>query len=448
MRRHLGFWFNAVLVLLLVACLGFLSTRWGFVADWSAGSRASLAPQSRALLEQLPGELAVTSYASPGSGLRPTIAAFIDRYQRFKPDLTFRFVDPEQDPAAMRAAGITIDGELVMTYQGQQQRLDQLSDESFSNALARLARGGERMVAFVTGHGERRATGHANADIGTFVAQLESRGVRALPLSFAEVSAVPQTTDLLVLASPLVPVPAGAAAALVDYVRAGGNLLWLTEPDARDLGLTPLAAELGIEVLPGMLVDAQGAAIGLSDPRMLAPAQYPAHAITEGFLLTTLYPQVAPLVAREDSGWSAAPLLLSGARSWNERQAIDNTNSSTIRFDTEVGETRGPLAFAFALSRARPGADAGEQRVVVIGDGDFLSNSFLGNGGNRALGERVFDWLLGDADLVSLPPRSAPDRHVQLTQTGLGALAFGFLILLPLLLLGVAGVTAFRRRRR
>ena len=36
----------------------------------------------------------------------------------------------------------------------------------------------------------------------------------------------------------------------------------------------------------------------------------------------------------------------------------------------------------------------------MIGDGDFLSNTFLGNGGNREFGERVFDWLLGDDKLV------------------------------------------------
>jgi len=45
----------------------------------------------------------------------------------------------------------------------------------------------------------------------------------------------------------------------------------------------------------------------------------------------------------------------------------------------------GPLRAPLKPQLARTDA------LVVIGDGDFLSNTFLGNGGNRALGERVFD---------------------------------------------------------
>ena len=86
--------------------------------------------------------------------------------------------------------------------------------------------------------------------------------------------------------------------------------------------------------------------------------------------------------------------------------------------------------------------------MVVIGDGDFLSNSFLGNGGNRALGERVFDWLLGDDALVDLPPRGAPDRIMVLSQGMLNMLTVGFLFVLPLLLFAIGATITWRRRRR
>jgi LPXTG-motif cell wall-anchored protein len=84
----------------------------------------------------------------------------------------------------------------------------------------------------------------------------------------------------------------------------------------------------------------------------------------------------------------------------------------------------------------------------VIGDGDFLSNTYLGNGGNRALGERIFDWLLGDDALVNLPPRGAPDRFLRLSQGQLNAVSLGFLAVLPLLLLAIGGWIVWRRRRR
>ncbi len=446
--RRLDGWLFALLLLLAAAAIGYLSTRYAREADWTANGRTSLSTESRAVLAQLTGPVDIVSYASPQGDLRQTVAGFLQRYQAVKPDLGLRFVDPQLDPAKMRELGITVDGALILHYKDREQRLDELSERSLTNALERLIRGSDRIVAFVGGDGERRADGQANADLGTFISQLEARGMRAVPLNFAQVSTVPEHTDLVVLASPTLALAPGAVQALVSYVQNGGNLLWLTEPANDDLGLKPLADALGVHVLPGVLVDGGGTALGLHDPRMIARGDYPPQAITQGFKLTTLFPQVSALAQVAQAGWAIKPFLRSGAQSWTEFQPIDNDKSSNIRFDASAGELKGPLDFGFALSRLSPSPDKSEQRAVVIGDGDFLSNTFLGNGGNRALGERVFDWLLGDDKLVNLPPRGAPDRLLQITQTELNTISFSFLIALPLLLLLIGGLIVWRRRRR
>jgi len=251
-----------------------------------------------------------------------------------------------------------------------------------------------------------------------------------------------------VLASPSLALPPGAVQALVGYLQNGGNLLWLTEPSNDDLGLNPLATALGIRVLPGVLVDGSGTALGLHDPRLIALGDYPPQAITRGFTLTTLFPQVSALAQVTQGGWAVKSFLRSSAQSWTEFHPIDNNKPSDIRFDATSGELKGPLDFGFALSRLSPSPDKSEQRAVVIGDGDFLSNTFLGNGGNRALGERVFDWLLGDDKLVDLPPRGAPDRLLVISQTELDMVSVSFMIVLPLLLLLIGGLIVWRRRRR
>ncbi len=446
--RRLDGWLFALLLVLAAGAIGYLSTRYAHEADWTANGRTSLSAESRAVLAQLTGPVEIVSYANPQGDLRQTVAGFLQRYQAVKPDLSLRFVDPQLDPAKMRELGITVDGALILHYKDHEQRLDELSERSLTNALERLVRGSDRIVAFVTGDGERRADGQANADLGTFIAQLEARGMRAVPLNFAQVSAVPEHTDLVVLASPTLALAPGAVHALVGYVQNGGNLLWLTEPANDDLGLKPLADALGVHVLPGVLVDGGGTALGLHDPRMIALGDYQPQAITQGFTLTTLFPQVSALAQVAQAGWAVKPFLRSSAQSWTEFHPIDNDKPSDIRFDASAGELKGPLDFGFALSRLSPSPDKSEQRAVVVGDGDFLSNTFLGNGGNRALGERVFDWLLGDDKLVDLPPRGAPDRLLQISQAELNTISFGFLIALPLLLLLIGGLIVWRRRRR
>lgn len=448
MRERFGSLLHAALVVAIAVALAFLSTRHGFERDWSHARSASLGEASLALLATLDGPVEVTSYARRQGGLRALITDFVARYRRAKPDLELHFVDPDADPDAMRAAGVNVDGELELRYQGRSERLKVLSESEFSGALLRLSRSGERIVAFLEGEGERQPLGEANADLGQFVAALAARGLRAVPLPLARTGTVPQNTDLVVVADPQVAVPAAVAAELVDYVDRGGTLLWLAEPDA-DAGLDALAEALGLRILPGTVVDAGGQAFGLADPSFIAASRYPAHAITRDFALTTLYPQAAAIAQRAGSRWAAASLLRSGERSWNETGHIPKPGETadTVRHDADAGELVGPLDLGFALSRVSPRPDRREQRVVVLGDGDFLSNSFLGNGGNREFGQRVFDWLLGDDAQILVPDRSAPDRELRLSQGALGALALGFLVALPLLLVGVGALVWWRRRR-
>lgn len=453
MRERFGTVVHAALVLAAAAAIAFLSTRYAVVADWSREHGASLGAESVTMLRTLDAPVEAVSYARRQGGLRAVVADFVERYRRVKPDLTLRFVDPDEDPGAMRAAGITVDGEMELRYKGRSERLKVLGEAEFSNALLRLSRAQERIVAFLEGEGERQPLGKANADLGQFVGALAERGLRAVPLPLANLGKVPQNTDLLVVADPQVALPAAVAAELVDYVERGGGLLWLAEPDERALqsggGLDELAAAFGLRVLPGTLVDGSGQAFGLGDPSFVAITQYPPHAITRDFALTTLFPQPAALARLAEARWDAQPILRSSAQSWNETGAIPKAGESadTIRQDAAAGEIPGPLDLGFALTRVSPRPDRREQRVVVIGDGDFLSNSFLGNGGNRDFGQRVFDWLLGDDAQIAVAERSVPDRALDFSPAQLSGLGLFFLIVLPLLLAGSGALIAWRRRR-
>jgi ABC-type uncharacterized transport system involved in gliding motility auxiliary subunit len=449
MRERFSSAIHGVLVLVAAVLVAFLSTRFGFERDWSYANGASLSSASVALLKTVDAPVEVVSYASKQGGLRAIIADFVDRYRRAKPDVTLRFVDPDADPEAMRAAGVVVDGELDIRYKDRSERLKVLSETEFSNTLLRLSRSRERIVAFLEGDGERQPLGKANADLGTFLTGLADRGVRAVPLPLANTGKVPENADLVVVANPRVALAPAVANELVDYVERGGNLLWLTEPD-ENAGLDALAKTLSIRALPGTIVDASGTAFGLSDPSFVALAKYPPHAITKGFLLTTLLPQAAALAQLADPRWDLKPILRSSDKSWNETGHIPKVGEAydTIRQDADAGEIPGPLDLGFALSRISPRPDRKEQRVVVIGDGDFLSNSFLGNGGNRELGQRVFDWLTGDDDQISVPDKSAPDRTLSLTQAELGAQSAMFLLGLPLALASTGLWIWWRRRRR
>ncbi|KAB2897176.1 MAG: ABC transporter, partial [Dokdonella sp.] len=172
MKQRLAYAVFVLLLLVAATLAAFLSTRYRLERDWSHARSASLAPATLTLLARLDGPVEVVAYARSQGGLREVIANFVDRYQRAKPDLTLRFVDPDADPAAMREAGVSLDGELELRYRGRSERLKVLGESEFSSALLRLSRSGQRIVAFLEGEGERAPLGQANADLGRFVGTL------------------------------------------------------------------------------------------------------------------------------------------------------------------------------------------------------------------------------------------------------------------------------------
>ena len=110
--------------------------------------------------------------------LRKVIGDFFKPYQRVKPDITLTFVDPREEPKLAQAAGIRVNGESVVEYNQKTERLTDYNEQSFVNALMRLARSSERLVMTLDGHGERRLAGIANHDLGEFGKQLAAKGFK------------------------------------------------------------------------------------------------------------------------------------------------------------------------------------------------------------------------------------------------------------------------------
>ncbi len=440
----------SLLFILVIGLLAWLSTRYAFQTDWTTNNRNTLSPMSQTLLTHLSDPIRITAYARDNPALRDAITRLISRYQRYYRALTLNFVNPDLLPDRVRELGITLDGELYVEYRGRGERLRQLNEQALTQLLQRLSRQQESMIRFLVGHGERKLLGVANADLGAFGRELEKIGLQLRPLDLATETPIPTATAALVIASPRTPLPPSEVEAILAYVKRGGTLLWLLEPDDPS-GLQPLAAALGVTPLPGMVVDADTAVLGIKNPAFIPIVDYGPHRITESLRSPTLLPQAVALEVQPSAGWTANLLLESQSRSWTETSPIDGT----LQFDPDSTERAGPLTVGVALSRPWPGTSiagerpaATEQRVVIIGDGDFLSNTYLGNGANLELGLNIIHWLTLDDTPILIPFRSAPDPNLNLSEGILALIAAVFLFGLPGMLLVCGWFIWFRRQRR
>ncbi len=444
-----------VLVLSGIAIgLGYAVSRHPVQRDLTFNASNSLEPASIAVLKQLAGPVNITVYATMQDArlgdIRKIISDFLSLYQRYKPDLKLVFIDPEKEPEKTRAARIQLNGEMVVEYAGRSEHLTQINEQTLSSTLLRLAHTTDQTVMYLDGHGERKLDGRANHDLGLlFGAKLKQNGFKINSLNLALAQDVPVNARVLVIAQPQVDLMPGEMDKLLHFVEKGGNLLWLV--DAEPLhGLERLADKLGLQLPSGIVIDPAATEMNAPDTWSLGTS-YPPHAISHEFNLITAFPSARPLIWNEGGDWQHHVLVEVATRGWVSHgnlktpgeKPTDANHWSGHPFDKQH-DTPGPAVIAMALQRNINDVD---QRIVVVGNGAFLANSYAGNGGNVDLGVNMVNWLAGDDQLITLQPRAAKDSNIVLSKTQLGFISVGFLLGLPLLLAIVGGVIWWRRRR-
>ncbi len=446
-RRQLRLqsWAFVVLFLTVVGLLGWLSTRYNHEADWTASGRHTLSEASTALMQQLDGPVTITSFSREDdlSGLRKRTKGLVTRYQRIKPDITLNFVDPDLEPERVRAEGIALDGELLLEYGGRRENLKAIGEQALTNALQRMMRSGERRVLFLGGHGERKFDGQANHDLGSWGRALTEQGFHFAEINLSIAPAIPDDTAVLVIANPQVALLPGELQIIQEYVNHGGNLLWLSDPGEQS-NTTALADQLGLNFLSGTIVDPTGQMLGIEHPAVVVVPEYPSHPISEELTTLTLFPRAHAIEVAEEQQWQSLPLLNTLPRSWAELDKLEGS----IGYD-EGRERSGPLTIGMLLDRKLgEGEEEKMQRVAVIGDGDFLSNAYLGNGANQELGNRLLNWLSHDDSHITIAPRTSPDTQLEITPTLSLLIGFGFLLVVPGLLIGSGLAIWWKRRKR
>ena len=437
------------LALLIAACgaIAWLSSQSSWRVDLSSAGRNTLSAASQDVLQRMTdGPIHISVTLAPDSPLQQPLRELIERYRAIKSDIT---LDIKSAPSSVSEAGVITltEGEVRVEYNNRTRAVRGLSERHLTSSMTALLRGEERWLVFVTGHGERDPLSQANHDWSTFGAQLQAKGFRLQQLNLAALQAIPDNTSALVIASPQVAWLPGEVAVVQDYLARGGNVWWLIEPNSHSLGLTAIAKILGVTLDAGMIVDPNGQRLSVQNPAYAVITQYDvAHGLTQGFNLVSVLPYSTRVKAQADASWRITTLMTTADSAWFETGSLQDD----VAFDP-IKDSAGPLPLAVALERparatANPVADM-PQRVVVVGDGDFLSNRYVGNGGNAELGLRMANWLARDDALLDMPLHDTADRTLELGTVPLAVIGFGLLLGLPSLLLAFGAWIAWRRRR-
>jgi gliding motility-associatede transport system auxiliary component len=442
---------STLLAIAILGMLGFLSTRYHHRFDWSEQKIHTLSDQSIKVLQGLGQDVQATALVNKVD--QGPIRELLDKYayqsDRFKVD----YADPNERPGLLEQfhiqPGQLKEGGLVrIAIGGESVEVSQLDEDHVTNAMVKLTRTGEKVVYFVTGHGEHAIEGQEGADREGYARAaeaLKNENYRVESLLLGNVKDVPDDADVVIVAGATRPLFDEELGVLDRYLARGGAVLALVDPRVSGNWITKLRS-WGANIGDDIVVDRALALFG----RALTPfagVYNGEHPITKEFRDprndAVIFHEVRSV--RPADGSALQTIVSTSEDSWAERNLAKLDSDGAAALDD--GDLKGPVSVMIA----GPPALAGQQgevkaRLVVSGDTNFASNEFLDAGRNRDLFLNSANWLMGDVQAIAIRPNSSRPSRFQLTSEEFHAIRSASLFVLPELI-AVLGVFTWWSRR-
>jgi gliding motility-associatede transport system auxiliary component len=430
-----------VAVIAILAVLNYLGYQHHKRFDLTSEKLFTLAPQTQKIVRGLHEDVTIVHIAKrPDQALDDLLAEYRDLSHRIK----FEEVDPDQKPEIARQFGATQMGEVDIASGPRTQHLQPPADGAFTeqditSAILKVSSGKVKTVCFVSGHGEKSLAdsgphGYSEAEAG-----LKRENYDTSTVNLVQSNGVPADCSVVVVAGPTQAYYPQETSILSKYLDGGGKALIEVDPvtEARqaDPNLDSIFQAWNIKVGDGVVIDASGMGrLFGAGPEIPLVVDYGDSPITKGLERTMSFFPLARTVSIADKSKldpQAVELLKTSGRSFTTPKLADK-----ISYDPKT-DAIGPLSLGVAASKK---VDNKTARLVVVGDSDFASNEAIGQSSNGDLFYNMIDWLAADQNLISIRPKSATNRRVNLTDAQAVGLRWADLFALPgiVLLVGIA----------
>jgi len=458
-------WQNRIFVILfflIIILLAWLSNHFTWHADLTSSNSNYPSNETEQILQVVDSSIEIKAFVSPDNRqVQDQIKQLIAKYKRIKNDINLAIIDPVREPQLVREFSIQSEGELIVSINNEQEHVRQATEVNLTNAINHLSRSSQDWILFLEGHNERSPFGDTGFDYGAWNKYISKNGLNVRGYNLASNAQIPENTLLLIIADPQKQFLQGELNILLDYIAKGGNLLWLAEAGENN-SLEPLAETLGIEILPGIVIDPNTQAIGINDPRFTLITDYPASDITPNSNSISIFPTAIPLDFFGSDDWDASIILETLPRTWS---AEGNVNEISIDTPPSIN---GPLVIGYSLTRTQSDADnideviesdildedeslleiqKSEQRIIVVGDSDFVSDAYIGEAGNLEIASNILNWLIQNERSIDITVREKHDRTLNLSQASQVFIGLSFLVIIPVSLL-LCGIVIWRKRRK
>lgn len=451
-QRSTKYGFNAlaysVVFLAVFAMINFLGARYHKRFDVSSTGVNSLSEQSRKIVSGLTDPVEIDAFVEDG---RDTVLEeLLDAYEYESDSVQVRIIDPQLRPELAQDAGIAQVPTLRIRVGERSTLVTKTDEEAITNGIHRVSKSARKKIYFTEGHGEPAIDDRQSLDgAGLFADALRNQNYDVEKLFLAESDDIPADAAAVVVAAPEREVFPKELESLDRYMRRGGRVLFLLEPQ-KNAELVPFLATWGVVVDDNVILDQQvrlfqGVTLGL-DPVVSTYGSHPAVRPIKERTMFSLARSVRP-AAELPKGLVVQTVASTAKTSWAESDLDLLFGSSQATFD-EGKDLPGPVSLAVAASAYAKdigGEGDAEFEMAVFGDVSFTTNKYWRQLFNDALTLSVVGWLAGEEELISVGSRAVRASRASLTAEQARSVFYLSVLVLPELIL-LCGIAVWWRR--
>jgi len=388
----------AVLLVALLVGVNYIAVKKPKQWDLTKDKVYTLSDQTQGTLKGLKEEVKLRAFYGPLDPEFNELDNRIRQYKQFTDKVVVEFLDPSKHRKEVQEANITLGGPRILVKAGAKEaRAKDPSEESLTNAIAEVTRGGSKKIYFTKGHAEHQPGDATERGLKLFVDNLKGEGFQTDELLLATVKEIPKDAQVVVVAGPTAAFLEGEAKLLKEWVEKGGKLLAMVDPAIQN-GLEKTFAEWGIAIGNDEVIDPES-----QQPEYAIAQQYAEHAITKPRTSPFALPVILPLarsvskMGTVPSGWTVTELAKSGRSAWGETEM---RRDAPLKFDAGK-DTPGPVSLAVVATK---GSGETESRVVVMGNSNFAANGFYRLLGNRDFALNAVGWTAKEEAKIAIRP--------------------------------------------
>jgi ABC-type uncharacterized transport system involved in gliding motility auxiliary subunit len=418
--------------------------RW----DFTEQKEFSLAEPTIQLLKELENSpIEVLGFYPQSDDGRKEFEVFLKEMNLHHPHFKYTFYDPDRVPQLAKKYQINDLYTVVIRYRDVIERVIRPTEESFTNALLRLAKPREWNICFVTGHGEAQIENSEPTGYLSFDKALKYNHYKTHEIILLR-DKIPSVCEVVMVAGPHRDFDPQEYKILSEALEDGKSVFFLIDPMDEGMGASfqEFFKKFGVYVGSDVIVDKMSRMVGGDFLIPLVTHYVGAHQITNNFKLATFFPVARSIQpsTEETLGLEITPLAFTSSGSWAEGD-LKSLEQGEAAFHAST-DLSGPIVIAVAVE-GEGDAHQDRGRMVVLGDSDFLSNAYLDLSGNRDFGFNVINWLTKDDRRVVIKPRFAEFTPLYLTPSQQTFIFIFSLLMLPGFFFVTGAFILWRRNR-